>query len=30
LGDFTVPIKLHRDVVAQLRVRVSALEAPKE
>jgi large subunit ribosomal protein L9 len=30
LGEFIVPIKLHRDVVAQLRVRVSALEAAKE
>jgi large subunit ribosomal protein L9 len=30
LGEFTVPIKLHRDVVAQLRVRVTALDAPKE
>jgi len=30
LGDFTVPIKLHRDVVAQLRVKVSALEEAKE
>ena len=30
LGEFTVPIKLHRDVVAQLRVRVTALEAPTE
>ena len=27
LGEFTVPIKLHRDVVAQLRVKVAALEA---
>ncbi|MCX6538055.1 MAG: 50S ribosomal protein L9 [Acidobacteria bacterium] len=30
LGEFTVPIKLHSDVVAQLRVRVAALEEPKE
>ena len=30
LGEFIVPIKLHRDVGAQLRVRVSALEAAKE
>ena len=30
LGEFIVPIKLHRDVVAQLRVRVGALEAAKE
>jgi large subunit ribosomal protein L9 len=30
LGEFTVPIKLHRDVVAQLRVKVTALEAAKE
>ena len=30
LGEFTVPVKLHRDVVAQLRVRVAALEEPKE
>jgi large subunit ribosomal protein L9 len=30
LGEFIVPIKLHSDVVAQLRVRVAALEAPKE
>ncbi|MFB3854991.1 MAG: 50S ribosomal protein L9 [Vicinamibacterales bacterium] len=26
LGEFTVPIKLYRDVVAQLRVRVDKLE----
>jgi large subunit ribosomal protein L9 len=26
LGEFTVPIKLHRDVVAQLRVRVTPPE----
>jgi large subunit ribosomal protein L9 len=30
LGEFTVPIKLHRDVVAQLRVKVAALDAPTE
>jgi len=30
LGEFIVPIRLHSDVVAQLRVRVAALEAPKE
>jgi large subunit ribosomal protein L9 len=26
IGDFTVPIKLHSDVVAQVRVRVTPLE----
>ena len=26
IGEFTVPVKLHRDVVAQLRVRVTPLE----
>ena len=30
LGEFVVPIKLHSDVVAQVRVRVAALDAPKE
>jgi large subunit ribosomal protein L9 len=30
LGEFTVPVKLHRDVVAQLHVKVAALEVPKE
>jgi large subunit ribosomal protein L9 len=30
LGEFTVPIKLHADVVAQLRVKVTALEEAKE
>jgi large subunit ribosomal protein L9 len=30
LGEFIVPIKLHRDVMAQLRVKVSALEAAAE
>ncbi len=30
LGEFTVPIRLHRDVVAQLRVKVSAQEAATE
>jgi len=29
IGEFTVPIKLHRYVVAQLRVRVTPLEEPK-
>jgi large subunit ribosomal protein L9 len=27
LGDFTVPIKLHRDVVAHVQVKVTALDA---
>jgi large subunit ribosomal protein L9 len=26
LGEFSVPIKLHRDVVAQVPVKVTALE----
>jgi large subunit ribosomal protein L9 len=26
IGEFTVPVKLHRDVVAQVRVRVAPLE----
>jgi large subunit ribosomal protein L9 len=30
LGEFTVPVRLHSDVVAQVRVRVAALDAPKE
>jgi large subunit ribosomal protein L9 len=30
LGEFAVPVKLHRDVVAQLRVRVAALEVAAE
>ncbi|MEI6668994.1 MAG: 50S ribosomal protein L9 [Acidobacteriota bacterium] len=30
VGDFTVPIKLHRDVVAQLRVKVSPLAVAAE
>jgi large subunit ribosomal protein L9 len=30
LGEFTVPVKLHRDVVAQLTVKVTPLEAPAE
>jgi large subunit ribosomal protein L9 len=30
LGEFTVPIRLHTDVVAQLRVKVAALEVPME
>src|SRR5512140_708317 len=30
LGEFTVPVKLHRDVVAQVRVKVSALAEAKE
>jgi large subunit ribosomal protein L9 len=30
IGEFTVPIRLHRDVVAQVRVRVAPLEEPKE
>jgi large subunit ribosomal protein L9 len=30
LGEFTVPIKLHADVVAQLRVKVTALAEAKE
>jgi large subunit ribosomal protein L9 len=30
IGEFTVPVKLHRDVVAQLRVKVTPLEAPAE
>lgn len=29
LGEFTVPIRLHREVIAQLRVRVAPLEEPK-
>jgi large subunit ribosomal protein L9 len=30
IGEFTVPVKLHRDVVAQVRVRVTPLdEAPQ-
>jgi len=28
LGEFTVPVRLHRDVTAQLRVRVAAQEVP--
>jgi large subunit ribosomal protein L9 len=30
LGEFTVPVKLHRDVVAELRVHVVREEAPAE
>jgi large subunit ribosomal protein L9 len=30
IGEFTVPVKLHRDVVAQLRVKVTPLETPAE
>jgi large subunit ribosomal protein L9 len=30
IGEFTVPVRLHRDVVAQVRVRVAPLEEPKE
>ena len=30
LGEFTVPVRLHRDVTAQLRVRVAALEQKQE
>ena len=30
IGEFTVPVKLHRDVVAQVTVKVTALEAPAE
>jgi len=30
LGEFTVPVKLHRDVTAQVRVRVTALEEKTE
>jgi len=30
LGEFTVPVKLHRDVVAQLTVKVTPIEAPPE
>ena len=30
LGEFTVPVKLHRDVTAQLRVRVAALQQTQE
>ena len=26
LGEFTVPMKLHHDVVAQLKVKVTPLE----
>jgi len=29
LGEFTVPVKLHRDVSAQLKVRVVKLEEPE-
>jgi len=28
LGEFTVPVRLYRDVTAQLRVRVAAQEVP--
>ena len=28
LGEFTVPVRLHRDVTAQVTVRVTALEEP--
>ena len=30
LGEFSVPVKLHRDVVAQVPVKVTALEAAAE
>jgi large subunit ribosomal protein L9 len=30
IGEFTVPLKLHRDVVAQLTVKVTPLAAPAE
>jgi large subunit ribosomal protein L9 len=30
IGEFTVPLRLHRDVVAQLKVKVTPLEAPAE
>ena len=30
LGEFTVPVRLHSGVTAQLRVRVAALEQPAE
>lgn len=29
LGEFTVPVKLHRDVTAQVKVRVVKLEGPE-
>ena len=29
LGEFTVPVKLHRDVTAQLKVRVVKLDQPE-
>jgi large subunit ribosomal protein L9 len=30
IGEFTVPVKLHRDVVAQLTVKVTPLATPAE
>jgi len=30
IGEFTVPVKLHRDVVAELHVKVTPLETPAE